>query len=202
MDFPGVWQHFAIPADALTEETFEEGIGFDGSSVRRLAGDQRGRPAGRPAARDGADRPVHGAADADDDLQHPGPDHPAGLHPRPPQHRPQGRQPTCGAPAIADDCRIAPELEFFVFDDVRFDQTANEAFYHVDSVEGAWNRGRSERPQPRLQAGLGPGLLPLPADRQPGRPADRDGPDHGRVRHRAPPRTFTRSPPAASARST
>src|SRR5439155_20251818 len=33
MDFPGVWQHFAIPADALTEETFEEGIGFDGSSV-------------------------------------------------------------------------------------------------------------------------------------------------------------------------
>ena len=33
MDFPGVWQHFSIPADALTEETFEEGIGFDGSSV-------------------------------------------------------------------------------------------------------------------------------------------------------------------------
>ena len=33
MDFPGVWQHFAIPAVALTEETFEEGIGFDGSSV-------------------------------------------------------------------------------------------------------------------------------------------------------------------------
>ena len=33
MDFPGVWQHFAIPADSLTEETFEDGIGFDGSSV-------------------------------------------------------------------------------------------------------------------------------------------------------------------------
>ena len=33
MDFPGVWQHFSIPADAVTEETFEEGIGFDGSSV-------------------------------------------------------------------------------------------------------------------------------------------------------------------------
>ena len=33
MDFPGVWQHFSIPADSLTEETFEEGIGFDGSSV-------------------------------------------------------------------------------------------------------------------------------------------------------------------------
>src|SRR2546421_10647102 len=33
MDFPGVWQHFSIPADALTEETFEEGVPFDGSSV-------------------------------------------------------------------------------------------------------------------------------------------------------------------------
>ena len=33
MDFPGLWQHFTIPAEALEEETFEEGIGFDGSSV-------------------------------------------------------------------------------------------------------------------------------------------------------------------------
>ena len=85
---------------------------------------------------------------------------------------------------LADTCRLAPELEFFVFDDVRFDQRGHEAFYHVDSVEGAWNRGRVERPEPRLQAGLGPGLLPLPAHRQPGRPPHRDGPAHGRVRHR------------------
>lgn len=70
MDFPGVWQHFSIPADALTEETFEEGIGFDGSSVVGWC-DQRVRPSGRPAARDGADRSVSSAADFDDDLQHP-----------------------------------------------------------------------------------------------------------------------------------
>ena len=34
MDFPGLWQHFTIPADALDESTFEEGLGFDGSSIR------------------------------------------------------------------------------------------------------------------------------------------------------------------------
>ena len=45
MDFPGLWQHFTIPADALTEATFEEGLGFDGSSHPRLAGDQRVRHA-------------------------------------------------------------------------------------------------------------------------------------------------------------
>ncbi len=92
MDFPGVWQHFSIPADSLTEETFEEGIGFDGSSVVGLAHDQRVGPSGRPAARDGADRSVSSAADPDDDLQHPRSDHAPGLHARPPQHRPQGHE--------------------------------------------------------------------------------------------------------------
>ena len=52
MDFPGVWQHFAIPADALTEETFEEGDRFRRLERRGLACDQRGRLAGRPAAGD------------------------------------------------------------------------------------------------------------------------------------------------------
>src|SRR5215470_18468384 len=34
MDFPGLWQHFTIPAEALEESVFEEGLGFDGSSIR------------------------------------------------------------------------------------------------------------------------------------------------------------------------
>src|SRR5258708_666157 len=90
MDFPGVWQHFAIPADALTEETFEEGIGFD------------------------------------------------------------------------DNCVLGPELEFFIFDDVRFDQRGHEAFYHVDSIEGTWNRGRRETPNLGYKPGSGLGYFPCP----------------------------------------
>src|SRR5437899_6528139 len=34
IDVPGLWQHFSIPIRELTEELFEEGIGFDGSSIR------------------------------------------------------------------------------------------------------------------------------------------------------------------------
>ena len=70
MDFPGVWQHFSIPADALTEETFEEGIGFDGSSVVGLVlineSDLLVVPQPETVL-------IHsfGAADFDDDLQHP-----------------------------------------------------------------------------------------------------------------------------------
>ena len=184
MDFPGRLAAFLDPGRRPDRGDLRGGHRLRRLERRRLAGDQRGRPAGRPAARDGADRPVPGAADPDDDLQHPGPDHPAGLHPRPPQHRPQGRQLHAEHRAWPIDCLLGPELEFFVFDNVRFDQRGHEAFYHVDSVEGAWNRGRAETPNLGYKPGSGLGLLPLPADRQPGRPPHRDGPAHGRVRHR------------------
>ncbi len=92
MDFPGVWQHFSDPRRRPHRRDLRGRHRLRRLQRRRLAGDQRGRPSRRSAARDRARRPVHGAADADDDLQHPRPDHPSGLHPRPPQYRPQGRQ--------------------------------------------------------------------------------------------------------------
>ncbi|MCE9547842.1 MAG: type I glutamate--ammonia ligase, partial [Planctomycetia bacterium] len=54
---------------------------------------------------------------------------------------------------IADTCFIGPEAEFFIFDDVRYDQRANEGYYHIDSIEGEWNRGKNTR-----AAGEGPNL--------------------------------------------
>jgi glutamine synthetase len=63
---------------------------------------------------------------------------------------------------LAEVCRLAPELEFFVFDDVRFDQRGHEAFYHVDSAEGTWNRGRDERPNLGYKPGSGLGYFPCP----------------------------------------
>ena len=59
MDFPGLWQHFTIPVDELDEDIFEDGLGFDGSSHPRLAGDQRVRHARHPATRHGVHRSVH-----------------------------------------------------------------------------------------------------------------------------------------------
>jgi Uma2 family endonuclease len=63
---------------------------------------------------------------------------------------------------VAETCRLAPELEFFVFDDVRFDQATHEAFYHVDSAEGAWNRGRAEGPNLGYKPRSALGFFPCP----------------------------------------
>ncbi|MCC5935624.1 MAG: type I glutamate--ammonia ligase, partial [Balneolales bacterium] len=61
---------------------------------------------------------------------------------------------------IAETAYFGPEAEFFLFDDVRFDQTANAGFYKVDSVEGRWNSGRDEAPnlgyKPRMKGGYFP----------------------------------------------
>jgi glutamine synthetase len=161
MDFPGVWQHFSIPADALAEETFEEGISFDGSSVvgwRAInEADLLVVPQAETALIDPfTARPtltmicnIHDPITQQEYTKDP---------------RNIARKATSylRQSGLADHCAIAPELEFFVFDDARFDQTGHEAYYHVDSIEGAWNRGRSERPNLAYKAGTGLGYFPCP----------------------------------------
>ena len=63
---------------------------------------------------------------------------------------------------IADTCYIGPEAEFFIFDDVRFDQNAHEGYYHVDSIEGEWNRGREENPNLGYKMRYKEGYFPVP----------------------------------------
>ena len=104
---------------------------------------------------------------------------------------------------IADTSYWGPEAEFYIFDDVRFDQTQHCGYYYIDSIEGVWNSGREDgRRQPRLQAAAQGGLLPGAADRQPpGHPLGDDA-EAERGRRRASRSTTTRSAPPARARST
>ncbi|NCA11538.1 type I glutamate--ammonia ligase, partial [bacterium] len=67
---------------------------------------------------------------------------------------------------IADTCFIGPEAEFFVFDDVRFDQNAHEGYFHVDSVEAEWNRGREELPNLGYKLRHKEGYFPCPPSDQ------------------------------------
>ena len=128
---------------------------------RRLAGDQRGGPARRAAAGDGACRPVRARptltmiCNIHDPITHQD-------YTRDPRNIARKAIQYMRRPGVADVCSIAPELEFFVFDDVRFDERGNEAFYRVDSVEGAWNRGRSESPNLGYKPGSGLGYFPCP----------------------------------------
>ncbi len=161
MDFPGVWQHFAIPAETLTEETFEEGISFDGSSVvgwRAInEADLLVVPQPETALIDPfTARPTLTMIC---NIQDPITQQDYSRDPRNIARKAVSYMKSTG---LADTCRLAPELEFFIFDDVRFDSNGHEAYHHVDSVEGAWNRGKRERPNLGYKAGSGLGYFPCP----------------------------------------
>jgi glutamine synthetase len=144
-DFLGAWQHFTIPVGKLEEDTFEDGLGFDGSSIRGWQAINES---------DMLLVPVPDTAVVDPfatiptlsiicNIQDP---ITRADYSRDPRNVARKAVNYLKGTGIADTCFIGPEAEFFVFDDVRFDQNAHEGYFHVDSVEAEWNRGREELP--------------------------------------------------------
>jgi glutamine synthetase len=143
VDFPGTWQHFTIPPHHLEESTFHDGVGFDGSSIRGWQAINESDMLVLPQAdtafidpffkettltlicnivdpisrQDYLRDPRFVARKAVNYMRHSG---------------------------IADIAYFGPELEFFVFNSARFDQTPYSGYYFLDSDEGAWNSGRDE----------------------------------------------------------
>ena len=124
------------------ENNFEDGFGFDGSSIRGWqaihASDMLVVPNAATAVMD----PFYGGSDAQPDLQHRGSHHERNTS-QSPQHFPEGR----GVPEVHRDRGhrfLRAGGEFFIFDDIRYDSTQNSAYYFIDSVEGQWNTGRVE----------------------------------------------------------
>ncbi len=161
MDFPGVWQHFAIPADALTEETFEEGIGFDGSSVVGWRAINEADLLVVPQPETALIDPFTALPTLTMicNIQDPITQQDYTRDPRNIARKAVSYMRSTG---LADSCRLAPELEFFVFDQVRFDQDGHQAFYHIDSAEGDWNRGKADGKNLGYKAGSGLGYFPCP----------------------------------------
>ena len=161
MDFPGLWKHFTIPVEALTEDTFEEGLGFDGSSLRGWQqineADMLLLPEPETLFLDPFRKDVTLAilCKVLDPLTRE-------EYPRDPRNVARKAVNYLRNQQIADTAMIGPSLEFFVFDDVRFDQTTNSAFYAVDSAEAAWNTGRDERPNLANKIPHRQGYFPCP----------------------------------------
>lgn len=145
MDFPGLWQHCSFPSSQITEAVFERGLGFDASSIRGWQAinesDMLIKPVPPTAFLDPftAVRTLVMICNICDPLT--GED-----YTRDPRNIARKAEQYLRSTRIADTAYFGPEAEFFVFDDARFDQSENEGFYHLDSIEGRWNMGRVENP--------------------------------------------------------
>jgi glutamine synthetase len=144
-DFLGTWQHFCLPVAELEEETFEAGVGFDGSSIRGWKSIEASDmllmldPATAMIDPFPQVTTLSIVADAVDTITR----EPYSRDPRNIARKAEAYLKQTG---VADTAFFGPEAEFFIFDDVRFGQTSNSGYYYVDSNEGIWNSGREEFP--------------------------------------------------------
>jgi glutamine synthetase len=163
-DVPGLWQHFSIPVAELTEELLAEGIGFDGSSIRGYQtieeSDMLLVPDPETAAMDPftAEPTLVLICDVKDPIT-------GEWYSRDPRYVARKAEEHLQKSGIADTVYIGPELEFFFFDDIRFDQSYNCGFYYIDSEAGFWNSGKEGTPD-RPNLGYKPrykqGYFPVP----------------------------------------
>ncbi len=161
MDFPGSWKHFTIPSERLDEASFEDGFGFDASSVRGWQqineSDMLVLPVSESAFIDPfrQERTLNMFCNILDPITRED-------YTRDPRNVARKAEVYMRSTGIADTAFFGPELEFFVFDDVRFDQTRNSAFYYLDSNEGQWNTGKSQEPNLGHKIRYREGYFPCP----------------------------------------
>jgi glutamine synthetase len=163
-DLLGTWQHCSFPIETWDEDTFKDGVGFDGSSIRGWqainVSDMLAVPDPSSAVIDPffAEPTVSVIADIVDPIT--GED-----YTRDPRHVARKAVAYLKGTGLADMCFIGPEPEFFIFDEVRYEQTQNRGFYQIDSVEGAWNTARSEEPNLGYKPSYKGGYFPVsPSD--------------------------------------
>jgi len=161
MDFPGLWQHFTVPARELDVDSFERGFGFDGSSIRGWQSinesDMLVKPVAETAFIDPflAEKTLVLICNICDPIT--GED-----YTRDPRHIAIKAEKYLKQTKLADTAYFGPEAEFFIFDDIRFDQNEHEGYYHIDSVEGRWNTGRIETPNLGYKPRYKEGYFPVP----------------------------------------
>lgn len=161
MDFPGQWQHFTVPVSQFDEGSFEDGFGFDGSSIR---GWKPINESDMLIIPDPATMFVDPFIEVPTislicDVYEPATKE---KYTRCPRNIAQKAEAYLISTGIADTVYYGPEAEFFVFDDVRFDSRPNGSFYVVDSIEGRWNSGREENPNLAYKPRYKEGYFPVP----------------------------------------
>ncbi len=161
IDWPGQWQHVTFLLGEVDESTFEDGLGFDGSSIRGWQAIH---------ASDMLIVPDPSTAFIDPFMKSPTLSLVCDIV-DPITREPYSRDPRFIArkavnylklTGIADTCFFGPEPEFFILDDVRFETSQQHGFYYLDSVEGKWNSGRVESPNLGYKPRYKEGYFPVP----------------------------------------
>ncbi|GAB4286447.1 MAG: type I glutamate--ammonia ligase [Ignavibacteriaceae bacterium] len=161
MDFPGQWQHFTLPVTAFKRDSFTEGFGFDGSSIRGWKSINESDMLIIPDPETMFADPFIDAPTISliCDVYEPATKE---KYTRCPRNIAQKAASYLVSTGIADTVYYGPEAEFFIFDDVRFDSMPNGSFYVVDSSEGRWNSGREENPNLAYKPRYKEGYFPVP----------------------------------------
>ncbi|MGH2415110.1 MAG: glutamine synthetase beta-grasp domain-containing protein, partial [Microcystaceae cyanobacterium] len=161
IDMPGTWQHLTVFHNQIDESSFTDGVPFDGSSIR-----------GWKAINESDMAMVldPNTAWIDPFMQEPTLSIICSIkeprtdewYSRCPRVIAQKAIDYLVSTGLGDTAFFGPEAEFFIFDDVRFDQTAHQGYYYVDSVEGRWNSGREEGPNLGYKPAYKQGYFPVP----------------------------------------
>ena len=165
-DLPGLWQHFSIPAEDVMDvesptSIWTDGIGFDGSSIR---GFQKIHESDMILMLDPSSAVVDPVCqiptlsiicDVFDPMTRK-------AYSRDPRYIAKKAEEYLKKSNIADVSYWGPEAEFFIFNDIRFDQTENAGYYFIDSNEADWNTGRDEKPNLGYKPRYKEGYFPVP----------------------------------------
>ena len=161
MDLPGMWQHFSLMAEELSEDLFEEGCGFDGSSIRGFQAINESDMLLFPDPTTALIDPVCKVptlsitCNIKDPIT-------LESYTRDVRHIAQKAEAYLQSTGIAETSYWGPEAEFYLLNDIRYGQNQNSGFYHVDSVEGSWNSGREENPNLGYKPRYKEGYFPVP----------------------------------------
>jgi glutamine synthetase len=161
VDLLGIWQHTTMPIAKLQDDSFSEGFGFDGSSIRGWKAINESDMVFIPDATTAVMDPFFAQPTlslicdiVDAVTRQP--------YSRDPRYIARKAEQYLKQTGVGDTAYFGPEPEFFIFDEVRFQEGPNTSFYIVDSAEGRWNSGRMEEPNLGYKPGLKGGYFPVP----------------------------------------
>ncbi len=159
-DLPGVMQHFTVPVESFDDSVFADGLAFDGSSIRGFQAIHESDMLLLPDVASAFIDPFRIAKTValnffihDPFTREP--------YSRDPRNVAKKAEAYLASSGIADTAYFGAEAEFYIFDSIRHSTQANEAFYHIDSIEAGGTPARRSRAatavtRPRTRAATSP----------------------------------------------